>query len=219
MSPADRCQLKRATVPSRHQHRPSPALIVAVGALVLALAGTAPAQSVVASATRLVTGKSIRDGSVELRDLSRRARAQLRGKQGSPGAAGRPGLQGATGRPGEPGPAGQDAQLSPLEPRQMPQMQNGWFDAGVRFYKDRSGLVHIEGRAVAPTTGGPHGGTIFTLPEGYRPPSQSLFVYSAAGETGDLLIEGDGRVRPGSPLPTNQWNVHFGTLTFRPAGA
>lgn len=201
----------------RHLPRPSPALTVAVSALVLALAGTTTAQSVVASAARLVTGKSIRDGSVELRDLSRGARAQLRGRKGSPGAPGPVGPPGAPGRAGDRGSAGQDAQLPPLEPRQTPQMENGWFDAGVRFYKDRSGLVHIEGRTVGPTTGKPHGGTIFTLPEGYRPRSQTLFVYSAGGSFADLIVEADGRVRPNSPTPTDGWNIHFAALTFRPA--
>jgi hypothetical protein len=95
-------------------------------------------------------------------------------------------------------------------------MQNGWFDAGVRFYQDRSGLVHLEGRAVAPATGGPHAGTIFTLPEGYRPPDQLVFVYSAGGALGDLVIEPDGRVRPNSPLPTDGFNINFGALSFRP---
>jgi hypothetical protein len=76
--------------------RPSPGLVVAVAALILAL--SAPA-----IAARLITGKQIKDGSIGLKDLSASARAKLRGVRGP---AGPPGPAGAAGATGARGPAG-----------------------------------------------------------------------------------------------------------------
>jgi Collagen triple helix repeat (20 copies) len=83
-----------------------------------------------AVATSLITGKQIKDGSIQLKDLSASARAALKGERGqagkdgetgtqgpqgpggakgdagAQGAQGAPGLQGAQGLQGEPGPAG-----------------------------------------------------------------------------------------------------------------
>lgn len=74
---------------------------VAVGAVALAVgaAGTA-------GAAKLITGKQIKDGSIETRDLSKKARAALKGATGKTGAAGAPGAAGAVGPAGPAGPAG-----------------------------------------------------------------------------------------------------------------
>lgn len=51
-------------------------------------------------ARKLVTGKQVKDGSLQAKDLSKKARASLRGQTGPPGAAGAPGIQGEQGIPG-----------------------------------------------------------------------------------------------------------------------
>ncbi|ADB49551.1 collagen-like protein [Conexibacter woesei] len=78
----------------------SPAMIVAVIALVFATTGGAYA------ATRLIGGKDIRNGSIGLADLSGAARRALRGRQGPSGERGTTGPQGAAGPTGATGPAG-----------------------------------------------------------------------------------------------------------------
>jgi Collagen triple helix repeat (20 copies) len=77
-------------------------VVVAVAALAIGGAATA-------GAAKLLTGKDIKDGSIELRDISRKARASLvgqRGAPGTPGLAGPAGAAGATGATGATGPPG-----------------------------------------------------------------------------------------------------------------
>jgi hypothetical protein len=81
--------------------RPSPAMVVAVVAVIAACASSATAAS-------LITSKQIKNGSIQLKDLSRKARAQLRsglcsrtstscqGPRGLQGPAGAAGAAGAT---------------------------------------------------------------------------------------------------------------------------
>ncbi len=97
----------------RRVRRPSAALVVACGALLVALSGTS-----VASVTQAlppnsvgeinlrdsaVTSPKVADGTLQIVDISARARAAL---TGSVGPAGPPGPQGAKGDPGPPGIAG-----------------------------------------------------------------------------------------------------------------
>ena len=58
-------------LPSTLKRRPSAALVVALLALFVALGGPAEAK-------RLITGKQVRDGSLQARDLSRKAVRDLR---------------------------------------------------------------------------------------------------------------------------------------------
>ena len=79
--------------------RPSPWLVVALVALFVGPIGTA-------AASHLITGKDIKNGTIELSDLSRHARLELqggRGPQGSQGQRGQPGVPGTPGAPGTPG--------------------------------------------------------------------------------------------------------------------
>jgi hypothetical protein len=82
-------------------HRPSAALVVGIIALVMAMSGSALAGS-------LITSKQIKDGTIQKRDLSKRAVASLRvgapGTQGPTGPAGPKGDKGEQGIQGEPGP-------------------------------------------------------------------------------------------------------------------
>jgi len=88
--------------------RPDSGLIVAIAALVAAMSGSAVAAS-------LITSKQIKDGTIQLKDISKTARKSLRGKSGAAGAqgakgdTGAPGAPGAKGDPGTPGADGTPA--------------------------------------------------------------------------------------------------------------
>ena len=87
--------------------RQSPALIVAMLALFVALTGTA-----VATTSALITGKSIKNGSITGLDIKNKSvtaadiKGQLRGPQGSDWRAGCSGSEGRQGRQGRQGRAG-----------------------------------------------------------------------------------------------------------------
>jgi hypothetical protein len=87
---------------------PSPGTVLAIAALVLATSGTSIAGTQVVN--RLITGRDIKDGSVQLRDLSPRARKALRGNRGLQGQAGTPGAQGVAGLKGDKGDKGETGQ-------------------------------------------------------------------------------------------------------------
>jgi len=94
----------------RLAHRPSPAMIIAVIALIAAMSGSAVADGVHAVAAKLkkgaVTSREIKDGSVRLADINKKDRATLKGAKGATGAAGAAGAVGATGATGATGAAG-----------------------------------------------------------------------------------------------------------------
>ncbi|MGN6188465.1 MAG: hypothetical protein ACTHOE_06170 [Conexibacter sp.] len=91
--------------------RPSPALVVALLALFVALGGTSYA---VTQLPRNSVGTSqLRDGAVTRAKLSRTARSALRGATGPQGPAGAVGPQGPAGTAGVRGPAGADGQQGP----------------------------------------------------------------------------------------------------------
>jgi hypothetical protein len=95
--------------------RPSPALLVALCALFIALSGTATAALMVSGsniADGTITAKDIKRGTLGTRQLSAKSIRSLRGQPGehglpgAPGPAGPAGPQGVKGDPGEPGPTG-----------------------------------------------------------------------------------------------------------------
>ena len=103
--------------------RPSPSLVVATVAVVLAGTGSAVA-------ARAITSKDIKDGAIALADLSAAARAGLagnRGPQGPVGPAGANGANGANGKDGATGPQGPAgaAGRSPLEPLKSGETMRG----------------------------------------------------------------------------------------------
>jgi hypothetical protein len=79
--------------------RLSPGLIVAVIALIAALSGSAIAASA-------ITGSQIKDGTIGVGDLSKKAVAKLHGARGQRGQAGNTGPQGPKGDTGATGPQG-----------------------------------------------------------------------------------------------------------------
>ena len=94
----------------RHIRRPSAALVIACGALLVALSGTSvasvaqvlPANSVgeVQLRASAVTSEKVKDETLQFVDLSARARAALTGPIGPAGPQGPPGAQGEPGPPG-----------------------------------------------------------------------------------------------------------------------
>lgn len=88
---------------ARKSLRPSPAMIVAVVALVVACTGSAVAGSLITGkqiAKSTITGKNIKNGSITVSDISKKSQAYLRGQNGADGAAGAAGANGADGTPG-----------------------------------------------------------------------------------------------------------------------
>ena len=73
----------------------SPAMIVAMIALAVALSGTA-----VAGTTKLITGSQIANGTIKLADMHSSVKTALKGQTGATGAQGPAGAQGARGRSG-----------------------------------------------------------------------------------------------------------------------
>jgi hypothetical protein len=90
--------------------RQSPAMVVAMLALFVALTGTA-----VATTSALITGKSIKNGSITGLDIKNKSltsadiKGELRGPSGPSGAQGAPGAKGDKGEQGIQGPQGPGA--------------------------------------------------------------------------------------------------------------
>jgi hypothetical protein len=101
---------------SLRDHRPSPALTIAILALVVATAGTAYAAARIARGSvhtaqlkaNAVTSPKVKNRSLQATDLGAAARAGMtgpRGGAGTPGARGPRGQDGAAGAPGARGPS------------------------------------------------------------------------------------------------------------------
>jgi len=143
--------------------KPSGPLAVAFLALVIAMSGSAVAAS-------LITSKQIKDGTIQVKDISKTARAQLApkaavgvpgpqgpaGSQGPNGDAGAQGEKGATGAQGVPGEAVAYANVKPdgtIEPGQSKGIANDMIDRtaeGVFCFKNlgftpKSAMVSPDG--------------------------------------------------------------------------
>lgn len=89
--------------------RPSPAMIVAVIALVVACTGSAVAGSLITGkqiAKNTITNKNIKNGTITVNDISKKSRALLAGKTGPAGANGTNGTNGTNGANGADGAPG-----------------------------------------------------------------------------------------------------------------
>jgi hypothetical protein len=83
--------------------RPSPGTVIACTALLVSLGGNA------AAITGTITSKNIKNGTIQLEDLSASAQKALRGHRGPRGI---PGPRGRTGSPGASGNAGTTSVLA-----------------------------------------------------------------------------------------------------------
>jgi hypothetical protein len=215
------------------RRRPSPAMVVSLLALFVALGGTGyaalklPANSVGAKQLKknAVTGAKVKDFSLFTTDF---APGQLpRGAQGAPGLAGPPGPPGPAGQNGQ---NGQNGTVPAVEALKKPPTTSGWsgFDTGraPTYYKDLSGGVRLAGALTggvwALDTG--TGNVAFTLPAGYRPGHthyQSILVASVANN-GFQPIPGpyvgigtDGAVHMIADPSTTKFFASLDGITFR----
>jgi hypothetical protein len=235
--------------------RPSPALVISLLALFVSLGGVGYAATKItgkAIKDGTVTGKDVKNSSLSGVDVKDRSLAAKDFKAGSlpAGPRGPQGLTGPPGPTGSPGAPGKDASLASLEevhavgpapsqPQACPPASfctgfddahwdnfgNGYQAAG--FYKDQSGLVHLQGSVkavigpVARSLNGSSSHHIFYLPADYRPSGIRAFrVYlEKADTTTDLVqINVDGSVD--IHWPSNELgDVTYASLdgiTFRP---
>lgn len=95
-----------------------------------------------------------------------------------------------------------------------PAFTNAWVNyapgsAEAAFWKDATGLVHVQGLIKSGTVGQ----AAFTLPPGYRPTTQHPFGTVSNGAIGRVDVMADGTVVPASPS-NNAW-VALDGMTFR----
>jgi hypothetical protein len=197
---------------------PSPALVISLIALFVALGGTTyaatslPANSV--GTTQLKNGAvtaSKLNPHVKVKNATNAITAQ--------NATYAKTAQNATALGGYP--ASYFA-LAAIEPAHVvgatnqPAFENGWSsslgaaDEGLSFYKDSWGIVHLQGNAAnvnASTT------TIFNLPTGYRPAKDLYFaVYGSGGSAAYVQITSSGDVTVIGPA---QNYVGLSNVTFK----
>jgi hypothetical protein len=127
--------------------RTSPAMIVALVALMGALGGTAVARSMITGkeiAKDAISSRHVLDGSLQLSDLAPKAREAMHKSTSQPGPQGPAGPQGPRGQSGGQGPQGP----------QGPAGQDGW------SCKDASGVVKPECSGQSQTQTKPGGETL-----------------------------------------------------------
>jgi hypothetical protein len=155
-------------------------MVVAMVALLVALGGTAGA------ASGLVTGAQIKNGTVNLADLSANAKSALKGKQGPRGLQGVAGPAGAAGAQGEKGEKGDTG----AQGQQGPAAASGYEVRTWRYSKDDAnsdmgpGYVGVGGGAIATVACSP--GKV-AVGGGYR--------FTSAGDSGfnsQALRDGSG---------------------------
>jgi hypothetical protein len=180
--------------------RPSPAIVVAVLALVAALAGTAVGNDLVADTSALKKKKVKKIARKQVKKLAPElsvADADTVG--GRPPSAFAPAAPEPFHRVGAPG---------------QPQFQNNWHNAGppagaAAFYKDPWEVVRLKGLLNSGT--GSDGEPAFTLPRGYRP---SDILIQPVG-CGGIRISPNGTVTPSCDDPSGLYSIPIDGLTFR----
>jgi hypothetical protein len=201
--------------------RPSPALIVAVIALVAATGGWAlaaiPARDGTVTACYAKSGGALRvvDAKKKCTKTEKRLTFNQKGQDG------RDGVNGQNGTNGKDGVNGTDATIPPVEGRHVvgqpgqPGFQSTWTTSigfpAPSFWKDRDGVVHLEGDTFyGPPGTNPAFSTIYTLPAGYRPSGELRFMVPTAteGTLTTLRVSPSGAVRP------EQANINGGSLTM-----
>ncbi len=195
VSPSSTSELDGRAMRKRRLRLPSPAFVLALVALFVALGGTTyaatslPKNSVGTKQLKnsAVTSKKIKNGAV------RAAKINTTGLT-VPKALHATSADSAT-------------SLAPIEAWHEvggtvgePALQNGWTNIGMpwstmAFAKDAAGFVHLKG-AIVNSAGG--AGTVFTLPEGYRPVQALLFPVGGQ-QNGYIFTSGGVAVHDGTP--------------------
>ena len=103
-----------------------------------------------------------------------------------------------------------------VENFQTPAFLNSWVNyaagfASAKYYKDKEGRVHLSGLVKAGT-----GGTIFTLPAGYRPSTSGTLIFTSVTSSGVNRVDifPDGSVSS-TIIGVGVW-VSLSGISFRP---
>jgi hypothetical protein len=183
--------------------KPSPALVLATAALILAGSGSAVAATRLANGDKLIKPHSLSGNRLRSHTLTA---AQINiAKLGTV-----PTSKNSTELGGKPASAFQPA-IPPLTftPATLNSPWVEGTDAGdstPAFAKDALGFVHLEGSL----SGGAGGTAAFVLPVADRPDSIGLFPVVASGGTAKVVVEPDGEVVPvdtGSTAVTNEVQI------------
>jgi hypothetical protein len=202
--------------------RPSPAMVVALIALICALTGTAWA----ALGKNSVGTKQLKKNAVTAAKIKKEAVATAKIKKDA--------VTGAKVNEStlETVPSASVANsLTPLEPVHIvgapgePQFENGAHNLGstgpftlnpVGFYKDHEGIVHLQGIA---ETGKTSPAFVFTLPPGFRPASGKTLIFEQVTEASAFIfgssINIEGFDLSGKILGSSEQPVVFDGITFR----
>jgi hypothetical protein len=223
-------------MPELRIRRPTPSMVVALTALVVALAGTGyaavnlPRGSVGAKQLKknAVTKTKIRKNAVTLAKIHRNAITGIKIKNRS--VLGQDIRVNSLGKVPSATTADTATNLAPLEPLHLvgaagePQFEEGAGNVGlvapdtlsqpVGFYKDRGGVVHLEGFAESGTDG-----FVFTLPPGYRPQTGITQIFETPGEK-VILIFGSNITISGEDVSgkvlANTATAVLSGISFRP---
>src|SRR4051794_16172788 len=172
---------------------PSPAMVVAVIALIVALTGSAIAASrvIIKKPSQLgknvVTSKAVKNGALSGADLKLASLGTV------PTASNAGHATVADHANSIPSPEAYRLVGNPGEPA----FQNGWHNvagpyATAAYFKDLEGVVHLRGSVTAGISP-----TVFTLPTGYRPSGRLGFAILGAGgnpPVGTVAVDSSGTV-------------------------
>ena len=176
---------------------PSPAMVVAIIALIVATSGSAFAAGtiIIKKSSQLgknvVTSRQIKNSAITGADIKNGA---LSGADVNAGTLGKVAAAGVADRAASIGPPeGYHVVGAPGEPA----FQNGWNNVGgafatMAYFKDLEGVVHLRGSITAGISP-----TVFTLPAGYRPSGTVGFAVLANGGApfvGSVAIANSGTV-------------------------
>ena len=166
-------------VPTLRMHRPRPATVMAGAALFLAAGGPAAAVDGADAATKLISGKQIKNNSIDSRDIKDGSLTVKDFKKGALSQAGAPGGPAAPGSPGAPGNQGEQGARGPQgEPgAQGPQGDRG--PAGERGSQGEPGTDGTDG---APGQKGDKGDKGDTGPAGTPAPPEAFRIVGTSGQ-------------------------------------
>ena len=201
--------------------RPSPALVISIIALLMAMVGTGyaafklPKSSVGTKQLKKnsVTGAKVKNGTltgqdINLKKLGTVPAAEIANSANALAAPEAVHLVGA---------AGQPSFLNGS--KNFPEKFEGANLQSAGYYKDHEGIVHLQGVAVAGTeVAGTGYAPVFQLPPGYRPTPGTLLIF--AGSSSVALIAGantnlEGFNVEGDVLGTKEEAVLLDGFTFR----